>query len=224
MGYSETVLKLISSFSLALIITSFGAVVTRNLRYATYIYAIQALLLTTVISLFATASPTLFLWAAVAFITKFLIITWLLLSFIKGMPEYEIKAIIGFAPSVIIVTLIVIVVFEITHKYVHFLAPTTLATEEPFRTNVAVSLIVFTLGLYGILTRRDAFKTAIGLCLLENGAHLSLVSLAPGLKETVIIGIVTDVVLGVYLLLFIIRGLREVAGTTDTYQLTELHW
>jgi hydrogenase-4 component E len=209
---------------MALIITSFGAVVTRNLRYATYIYAIQALLLTTVISLFATASPTLFLWAAVAFITKFIIITWLLLSFIKGMPEYEIKAIIGFAPSVVIVTLLVIILYEITHKYVHFLAPTTLATEEPFRTNVAVSLIVFTLGLYGILTRRDAFKTAIGLCLLENGAHLSLVSLAPGLKETVIIGIVTDVVLGVYLLLFIIRGLREVAGTTDTYQLTELHW
>ena len=224
MPYSETVLKLLSSFSLALILTSFGAIETRNLRYATYIYAVQALLLTAIISLFATAAPTLFLWAAVALITKFLIITWLLLSFIKGMPEYEVKAIIGFAPSVVIITLLVIILYEITHKYVHSLAPTTLAAEEPFRTNVAVSLIVFTLGLYGILTRRDAFKTAIGLCLLENGAHLSLVSLAPGLRETVIIGIVTDVVLGVYLLLFIIRGLREVAGTTDTYHLTELHW
>lgn len=224
MEYSETVKSLISSLSFAMIVTSFGAVTTRNLRYAVYIYAVQALLLTSLISLFATQSPTLFVWAGVAFITKFLIITWLLLSFIKGMPEYEMKAIIGFAPSAVIATVLVILLYQITHKYVHFLAPTTVATQEPFRTNVAVSLTIFCLGLYGILTRRDAFKTAIGLCLLENGAHLSLVSLAPGLKETVIVGIVTDVVLGVYILLFIIRGLREVAGTTDTYQLTELHW
>lgn len=224
MAYSETVLRLLSSLSFALIVTSFGAVTTRNLRYATYIYALQALLMTSLISLFATATPSLFIWAAVAFVTKFLIITWLLLNFLKEMPQYEVKALIGFAPSVVIATIFVILLYELTHKYVHFLAPTPLAAEEPFRTNVAVSLTVFTLGLYGILTRRDAFKTAIGLCLLENGAHLSLVSLAPGLKETVIIGIVTDVVLAVYMLLFIIRGLREVAGTTDTYHLTELHW
>jgi hydrogenase-4 component E len=209
---------------MALIITSFGAVVTRNLRYATYIYALHALIWTTIISLFATAAPTLFIWAAVAFITKIIIITWDFLSFVKGKPEYEVKAIIGFTPSVIIVTLLVIIVFEITHKYVHFLAPTTIAAEEPYRTNLAVSFIVFVLGLYGILTRRDAFKTAIALCLLENGAHLSLISLAPGLKETVIIGIVTDVVMVVNPLMFTIKGLREVAGTTDTYQLTELHW
>lgn len=224
MEYSETIVKLISSFSFAMIVTSFGAVTTRNLRYATYIYAVQALLMTTIIALYATAAPTLFIWSAVAFITKFLIITWLLLSFIKGLPEYEIKAIIGFAPSAVVATVLVVLLYELTHKYVHFLAPTSMATEEPFRTNVAVSLTIFALGLYGILTRRDAFKTAIGLCLLENGAHLSLVSLAPGLHETVIIGIVTDVVLGVYMLLYIIKGLREVAGTTDTYQLTELHW
>ncbi len=224
MEYSETIRSLLASLSFAMIVSSFGAVTARNLRYAAYIYAIQALIMTSVISLFATQAPTLFIWSAVAFVTKFLIVTWLLLSFIKGMPEYEVKAIIPFAPSVAIVTVLAILLYELTHKYVHFLAPTPLATEEPFRTNVAVSLTVFSLGLYGILTRRDAFKTAIALCLLENGAHLSLVSLAPGLKETVIIGIVTDVVLAVYMLLFIIRGLREVVGTTDTYHLTELHW
>jgi hydrogenase-4 membrane subunit HyfE len=32
---------------------------------------------------------------------------------------------------------------------------------------------------------------------MENGAHLSLVSLAPGVRETVLIGIVTDVVIAV---------------------------
>jgi len=224
MEYREPVTNLIASLSFAMIVTSFGAVTTRNLRYATYIYALQALLMTSLIMLFASAAPPLFIWAIVAFFTKFLIVTWLLLRFLKGMPQYEVTPIIRFAPSVVIATILVIVLYELTHKYVHFIAPTPFATEEPFRTNVAVSVTVFVLGLYGILTRRDAIKTTIGLCLLENGAHLSLVSLAPGLRETVIIGVVTDAVLAIYILLFIIRGLREVAGTTDTYNLRELHW
>lgn len=214
----------ISSLSLLLIITSFGAIEARNLRYAIYIYAIQALLMTSLITLFASYNPAFYLWALVAFLTKLITITWLFLRFVKDLPQYEVKAIIGFAPSVVVAVVLTIVLYNLTHRYVHFLAPTPLAAEEPFRTNVAVSLIVFTMGLYGILTRREALKTVIGLCLLENGAHLSLVSLAPGLRETAIIGIVTDVVLGVYLLLYVIKGLREIAGTTDTFQLSELHW
>ncbi|MCJ7751195.1 MAG: NADH-quinone oxidoreductase subunit K, partial [Armatimonadetes bacterium] len=82
----------------------------------------------------------------------------------------------------------------------------------------------FVLGLYAILSRRDAIKTVIGLCLLENAVHLSLVSLAPDMRETALIGITTEVVVTVYLLLYVIAGIREKVGTTDTYELAELHW
>jgi hydrogenase-4 component E len=99
-----------------------------------------------------------------------------------------------------------------------------LATQEPFRTNIAVSLTVFLIGLYGILTRRDAIKVAIGLCLMENGAHLSLVSLAPGVRETVLIGIVTDVVIAVWILLYLINEIRRQFGSTDSFKLSELRW
>ena len=106
----------------------------------------------------------------------------------------------------------------------HLLAPTPQAAEGVFRTNLAISLTVFVLGLYAILSRRDAIKTVIGLCLLENAVHLSLVSLAPGLKETALIGIVTEVVVTVYLLLYVIRAVQQRFGTTDTYALSELQW
>jgi hydrogenase-4 component E len=96
--------------------------------------------------------------------------------------------------------------------------------QEPFRTNLAVSLTVFILGLYCILSRRDAIKTVHGLLVLENGVHLSLVSLAPLLRETAIIGIVTDVVVAAYLLLYIILGVFEKFGSTDTFQLKGLRW
>ena len=78
---------------------------------------------------------------------------------------------------------------------------------------------MFALGLYCVLTRRDAIKTVIGLCLLENGVHLTLVSLAPELPETALFGVATEVVVTVFLLLYVIAGVRQEFGTTDTFAL-----
>ncbi len=64
----------------------------------------------------------------------------------------------------------------------------------------------------------------IGLCLLENGVHLGLVSLAPGLPETALFGVATEVVVTVFLLLYVIEGVFRVFGTTDTFRLKELQW
>ena len=49
----------------------------------------------------------------------------------------------------------------------------------------------------------------IGLCLLENAVHLSLVSLAPELPETAVFGVATEVVVTVYLLLYVIGGVNR---------------
>ena len=78
--------------------------------------------------------------------------------------------------------------------------------------------------MYAVLTRRDGLKVVIGVCLIENGAHLSLVSLAPGMHETVLIGVVTDVVVAVYLLLHLVRGVASELGSRDTSVLRELRW
>jgi hydrogenase-4 component E len=112
--------------------------------------------------------------------------------------------------------------YELTHSQADLLAPTPLAQEEVFRTNLAVAATVFVLGLYAILTRRDAIKTVIGLCLLENGVHLSLVSLVPELPETALFGVATEVVITVFLLLYVIAGVYQQFGTTDTLRMSEL--
>jgi hydrogenase-4 component E len=114
--------------------------------------------------------------------------------------------------------------FRLTHGQVALLAPTEMGQLGVFRTNLAVASTVFALGLYAVLTRRDAIKTVIGLCLLENGVHLSLVSLAPGLPETALFGVATEVVVTVFLLLYVIVGVRQVFGSTDTFKLRELRW
>ncbi len=216
--------ELIETLSMILIITSVAAVETQNLKRAAAAYCLQALLICGLILAFAAGNSALYVWAATAFITKAILTPWFLLRYIAKTGEREVPAIVGFGPSVVIASVLLVSFYKLTHTYVHVLAPTPEAVAGVFRTNLAVALTVFVLGLYAILSRRDAIKTVIGLCLLENAVHLSLVSLAPDMRETALIGIATEVVVTVYLLLYVIAGIHEKVGTTDTYELAELHW
>ena len=216
--------ELIETLSMILIITSVAAVETQTLKRAAAAYCLQALLICGLILAFAAGNSALYVWAATAFITKAILTPWFLLRYIAKTGEREVPAIVGFGPSVVIASVLLVSFYKLTHTYVHVLAPTPEAVAGVFRTNLAVALTVFVLGLYAILSRRDAIKTVIGLCLLENAVHLSLVSLAPDMRETALIGIATEVVVTVYLLLYVIAGIHEKVGTTDTYELAELHW
>jgi hydrogenase-4 component E len=216
--------RLVETLSMVMIITSVAAVESHHLKRAAAAYCLQALLICGLILAFAVGNPALYVWALVAFITKAVLTPWFLVRYIGKTGEEEVRPIIGFGPSVVIVSVILVSFYKFTHSYVHVLAPTPESAAGVFRTNLAVALTVFVLGLYAILSRRDAIKTVIGLCLLENAVHLSLVSLAPHMRETALIGIATEVVVTVYLLLYVIAGIRETVGTTDTFELAELHW
>lgn len=216
--------RLIETLSMVMIITSVAAVESHHLKRAAVAYCLQALLICSLILAFAVGNPALYVWALVAFITKAVLTPWFMMRYIGKTGEEEVRPIIGFGPSVVIVSVILVSIYKLTHTYVHVLAPTPDSAAGVFRTNLAVALTVFVLGLYAILSRRDAIKTVIGLCLLKNAVHLSLVSLAPNMRETALIGIATEVVVTVYLLLYIISGIREKIGTTDTFELSELHW
>jgi hydrogenase-4 component E len=221
----EQSVSFVAQFALAMIVTSLIAVEVRLLRVAAYAYLAQALLLVSIFIAFAmaTGSEWLMVWAFVALITKATFIPWLLFAYIhrtgvtREAPPY-----IGFAPSVLLACVIMVAFYKLTHAHAAFLAPTAAVAEEPYRTNLAVALTIFTLGLYAIASRRDAIKSIIALCLLENGVHLSLVSLAPGMPEMPIIGIVTEVFVAVWLLLYVISGIQQVFGTTDTAALRTL--
>jgi hydrogenase-4 component E len=216
--------ELVRTLSLTVVITSVLAVETRRLKLATIFYVAQALLIVALLVSFAAANHALYWWAATALLTKAVLIPWFLFRYIRRTQEEEVEPLVGFAPSVIVAALLMIGFYRLTHGQVEFLAPSELAREEVFQTNLAVAATVFVLGLYALMTRRDAIKTVIGLCLLENGVHLSLVSLAPDLHETALFGIASEVVITVFLLLYVIEGIHREFGTTDTLRLKELQW
>ncbi|MBW7932972.1 MAG: NADH-quinone oxidoreductase subunit K [Gemmatimonadaceae bacterium] len=215
---------LIRSLSLTLVITSVLVVETRRLRIAAGAYVVQALLIVGLLAAFASTNPALYWWAATALVTKAVLIPWVLLRFIRRTTEVEVAPLVGFAPSVVVAALLMIGFFRLTHSQAALLVPSELAQDEMLRTNLAVASTVFVLGLWSLLTRRDAVKTVMGLCLLENGVHLSLVSFAPGLPETALFGVASEVVVTVFLLLYVIEGLVREFGTADTFRLRELQW
>ena len=215
---------LIETLSLTLVITSVAAVEIRRLKFSIVAYLCQALLIVGLLLSFASVNKALYWWAAIALLTKAVLTPWFLFRAIRGVDDRELKPVIGFGPSAVIVALLMMSFFRLTHGKVAFLAPTGMGQLEVFRTNLAVASTVFALGLYAVLTHRDAIKAVIGLCLLENGVHLSLVSLAPSLPETALFGVATEVVVTVFLLLYVIGGVRQVFGSTDTFRLRELRW
>lgn len=215
---------LIETLSLTLVITSVAAVEMRRLKFSIAAYLCQALLIVGLLVSFAAVNSALYWWAATALVTKAILTPWFLFRSIQSLDDHELKPVLGFVPSAVIAALLMMAFFRLTHGPGAFLAPTEMGQLDVFRTNLAVASTVFALGLYAVLTRRDAIKAVIGLCLLENGVHLSLVSLAPGLSETALFGVATEVVVTVFLLLYVVGGVRREFGSTDTFRLRELRW
>lgn len=215
---------LVRTLALTLLLTSFFAVESRSLRRSIAAYALQALVMVAVIACFATVHPRLWPWAATALVTKAGLISWMLFRAARRGDDREVAPFVGALASGVLIAVIALVGYRLVHQYVWVLAPTPLAEQEPYRTNVAVALTLLFVGGYAVLTRRDAIKVVIGVCMIENGAHLSLVSLANEMRETVLFGIVTDVVLAALLLLYVIHGIEEQLGSRDTAQLRTLRW
>lgn len=214
----------IRTLSLALIVTSVFTVEARRLKTATMAYMFQALLIVALLVSFGTRNHALYWWAATALVTKAILIPYFTFRAIREVEAEELPPLVGFVPSMIVAALLMILFFRATHSNVSLLAPSAIAQEEVYRTNLAVAATVFGLGLYALLTRRDGIKLILALCLLENGVHLSLVSLAPDLSETALFGVASEVVVTVFLLLYVIKGVHQAFGTTDTLRLRELQW
>jgi len=215
---------LVRTLALTLVLTSFLAVEWRTLRRAIDAYMAQALVMVAIIACFATRHPGLWWWAGTAFLTKFAIIGWLLRRAAPRAQDDEVRPYVGTVVSALLIVTLAVVSYRFIHVNASFLAPTPLAETEPYRTNVAVAITLLFVGAYAALTRRDAIKVVIGLCMIENGAHLSLVSLATDMRETVIMGVATDVVVAVFLLLHLVRRIEVVIGTRDTAVLRALRW
>jgi hydrogenase-4 component E len=213
-----SIVTLVNSLSGLLILTSLLVIEVKRPRWSAILYSLQSAVLVGifVVLAYANGAGQLYLWAASAFVTKVVLVPWILFIALRrvgdlGKPRNLMSTTLSFLLAAVALTLSFIVVDQIQLK-----------AAEPFKPALAVSMAHFFFGELCILTQRNLFKQVLGFCLMENGSHLTLALLAHNAPELVEIGIATDAVFGVAIMVVLGFQIYKNLGTLDTSDLSTL--
>ncbi len=209
---------LVNSLSGLLILTSLLVIEVRRPRWSALMYSLQSIVLVGIflVLAYATGAEQLYLWAATAFVTKAILVPWILYRALTqvGDPEKP-RSVIGVTGSFLFAAVALAVSYTVVSQI-------QLEAAEPFKPALAVSMAHFFFGELCILTQRNLFKQVLGFCLMENGSHLSLALLAHNAPELVEIGIATDAVFGVVIMVVLGYQIYKTLDTLDTADLSTL--
>jgi hydrogenase-4 component E len=208
--------NLINSLSGLLILTSLLVIETKTLRQSAIQYGIQSFVLVLIFLALAVTmhAEQLYLWAASAFVTKALLVPYILARADKsmgGQPASMVKP----WPSIILAGISLVVAFTVINSL-------RLQIASEFKPALAVSIAHFFFGQLCILTQKNMLKQVLGFCLMENGSHLTLALLAYNAPELVEVGIATDAVFGVIIMVILLVQINKSLHTLDVTELKSL--
>ncbi len=209
---------LVNSLSGLLILTSLLVIEVKSPRWSAIMYGLQSSVLVGifVVLAYATQAEQLYLWAASAFITKVVLVPWILYAAPSRVPGPEQpRNVMGTTLALFLAALAVTVSFVVVSQI-------QLTAAAPFKPALAISMAHFFFGELCILTQRNLFKQVLGFCLMENGSHLTLALLAHNAPELVEIGIATDAVFGVVVMVVLGNQIYRRLHTLDASDLNTL--
>lgn len=209
-------INIINSLSGLLILTSLLVIEAKTLRMSAIQYGIQSFVLVLIFLALAVMmkAEQLYLWAASAFVTKVLLVPYILARAEKIMEGHPTSATRPW-PALALAALSVIVSFFIIERL-------QLKIAVEFKPALAVSIAHFFFGQLCILTQKNMLKQVLGFCLMENGSHLTLALLAHNAPELVEIGIATDAIFGVLIMVILLVQINRSLHTLDVTDLKSL--
>jgi hydrogenase-4 component E len=209
---------LVNSLAGLLILTSLLVIEVKQPRWSAIIYGLQSLVLVGIfVALaYATGAKELYLWAASAFVMKVLLVPWILYRALSRVGDTEKpRNTLGLTLSFVLAAIAIAISFLVVNQI-------KLQAAEPFKPALAISMAHFFFGELCILTQRNLFKQVLGFCLMENGSHLTLALLAFSAPELVEIGIATDALFGVIVMVVLGNQIYKTLHTLDTSDLRTL--
>ncbi len=161
-------------------------------------------------------APQLYLWAGSAFLTKAVLVPLILYLALSKVGETTTSLTTVSTPvSIILAALAVVVSFTVVSQI-------QLKSAAEFIPALAISVAHFFFGQLCIVTQRNIFKQILGFCLMENGSHLTLALLAYRAPELVEVGIATDAVFAVIVLVLLAGQIYRRLHTLDLAELNVL--
>lgn len=210
--------NLINGLSGLLILTSFLVIEARKPRWSAILYSVQSLVLVLIFLALAIIMQAnqLYLWAASAFITKSVLVPFILYRALSKVGETKApRNIFGPIVTIIMAAVAIAVAFIVVNQV-------ELKTAMAFKPALAVSIVHFFFGMLCILTQRNIYKQILGFCLMENGSHLTLALLAYNAPDLVEIGIATDAVFTVIIMVLLANQIYKHLKILDATELNSL--
>ncbi len=211
-------INLVNSLAGLLIVTSLLVIETPKTKWSALLYGVQSFILVlTFIALAVTMqADQLYLWAATALVTKVLLVPTILYRALNKLGDpIPLKGWLNPAVSLLVAAVVLVASLAIV-------TPFELRTVAALKPALAISVAHFFLGLLCILTQRNILKQVLGYCLMENGSHLTLAIMANKAPELVEIGIATDAIFAVLIMVAISTRIFQTMHTLDTEKLMSL--
>lgn len=201
-----------------LIVTSLMVIGSKRPTSSAVLYALQSLVLVAIFLALAITknAEELYMWSLTSFFTKVVLVPYIMYKALGSLRDPEAEGSVLSMAWTIFAAAVIVVLSYLVVETVKLPAITDL------KPALGVSLGHFFLGLLCIVSQRNILKQIFGYCLMENGAHLTLALMAYKAPELVEVGIATDAIFAVVIMVVIARKIFRTLNTLNVNQLTAL--
>ncbi|WP_148701067.1 NADH-quinone oxidoreductase subunit K [Candidatus Nitrososphaera evergladensis] len=208
--------------SAGLLIATFGVVVRRGFADWLSAYRYQTVVLAAVTAVIAyfTGVWEIYVAAALTLVIKAIIIPKVLLRVTKKIKDefkIETNPYVSLRLSVLISALLVALSYALTQQ----MFPAS-SLDRVTMMYLPVSISLFFIGLFVMVSRRMALNQVVGLLIIENGLFLFTTALTHGVSLIIEIGIFVDILIGIIISAILIFRISRTFDTLDIGSLEKL--
>ncbi|MFQ5476837.1 MAG: NADH-quinone oxidoreductase subunit K [Nitrosopumilus sp.] len=215
-----TEINLLYISAVILLVATFGLVVRRGFSDWVHAYRYQTIVLSGIVALiaFTTNIWELYIVSVLTFGIKAIVIPKILFyvtNKLNSPIKLEVDPYISMRLSVIVSALLVAMSYFISSNL-------GMKSDQIIQVFLPVSLSLFFIGMFVIISRRKALNQIVGLLTIENGLFLFAVVLTHGLSLIIEIGLMADIVVGVIISSILLFRISRTFDSMDIRNLESL--
>lgn len=217
----ETASRLIDIFAASILVTAFLIVASRRLSFYVRLFALQSLLLAAVALLVVLGyGETHILIAAILTVAVKVVAIPLVLDRIIDRigVQKEVGFTINIPSSLLVCGALVILADSIAHPVLE----TVRLENLPVAKVLPVSIAMIMIGLFVMISRKQAVSQIVGLLTMENGLFLSGLSITSGMPLIVETGIFFDILVAAMILGVFVFRINQTFDSIDVGSLRRL--
>jgi hydrogenase-4 component E len=214
--------EILTLTAVGLLLSTFGVVVRRSFEGWLSAYRYQSIVLagSTAVIAYETRLSEIYAAAALTLVIKAVIIPRLLVRVTDSVKdEFKVEAnpLVSIRLSLLISALLVALSYGLIHE-------TLLSANLDVYalTYLPVSLSLFFIGLFVMVSRRMALNQVVGLLIIENGLFLFTTALTQGVSLIIEVGILADILVGVMISAMLLLRMSQTFDSLDMASLESL--